>query len=283
MVSIKTQIEHSIYEKVRECMRYGAMNFPVRKIRKEIEQFDELGFDYLELTLDPPETHYSTVRARKDVILKELKTCNMGLVCHLPTFVYTADLTERIRRASVTEMLESLQTAKELGVERVVVHPGYIGGMGTFVMETSRKYAMESMAAISQKADDIGVMLCLENMFPRYLSFVEPEDFEPVFEQFPTLKLTLDTGHANIGDTRGDRAIRFLNKFSHRLGHIHMSDNKGKRDDHLPVGEGNVPFERIVRALRAIGYDDTITLEIFSENRQDLVESRDKIEALFEK
>jgi sugar phosphate isomerase/epimerase len=264
-------------------MRYGAMNFPVKKIHKEIEQFDALGFDFLELTLDPPETHYSIVRDRKDAISKQLKTCNMGLVCHLPTFVYTADLTERIRRASLTEMVESLQTAKELGAEKIVVHPGYIGGMGAFVMETSRRYAIESLATISQKADDIGVMLCLENMFPRYLSFVEPEDFEPVFDQFPMLKLTLDTGHANIGDTRGDRVIRFLKKFSHQLGHIHMSDNKGKRDDHLPVGKGNVPFEQIVKALKAIGYDETITLEIFSEDRKDLVESRDKVEALFRK
>jgi sugar phosphate isomerase/epimerase len=261
-------------------MRYGAMNFPVKKIRKEIEQFDALGFDFLELTLDPPETHYATVRVCKDAILKELKIRNMGLLCHLPTFVYTADLTERIRRASLLEMLESLETAKELGAEKIVVHPGYIGGMGAFVMETSRKYAIESLAIISQKADDIGVVLCLENMFPRYLSFVEPEDFEPVFDQFPALKLTLDTGHANIGDTRGDRALRFLKNYSHRLGHIHMSDNKGKRDDHLPVGKGNVPFERIVKALKEIDYDNTITLEIFSDDRNHLVESRDKIEAL---
>ena len=264
-------------------MRYGAMNFPVKKVRKEIEQFNALGFDFLELTLDPPEAHYSVVRARKDVIIKELKTCNMGLVCHLPTFVYTADLTERIRRASLLEMVESLQTAKELGAEKVVLHPGHIGGMGAFVMEASRQYAFESLATIIQTADALGMVLCLENMFPRYLSFVEPEEFKPVFEQFQKLKLTLDTGHANINDTSGDRAIRFLKMFSHRLGHIHMSDNKGKRDDHLPVGKGNVPFERIVRTLKAIGYDETITLEIFSENRKDLVESRDKIETLFRK
>jgi sugar phosphate isomerase/epimerase len=263
-------------------MRYGAMNFPVNRVHKEIEQFDALGFDYLELTLDPPEAHYATVRAQKNEILRHLQNYGMGLICHLPTFVYTADLTERIRRASLLEMVESLQTAKELGAEKVVVHPGYIGGMGVFIMDMSRKYAFESLYTISQKADALGMVLCLENMFPRYLSLVEPEDFKPVFEQFPTLKLTLDTGHANIGDTKGDRIIRFLSDFSHRLGHVHMSDNHGKRDDHLPVGKGSVPFERIVRALRAIGYDDTITLEIFTDDRKDLAASREKIDKLFQ-
>jgi sugar phosphate isomerase/epimerase len=264
-------------------MRYGAMNFPVKKVRDEIEQFAALGFNFLELTLDPPEAHYRIVLAQKNDVLKDLKTFNMGLICHLPTFVYTADLTERIRRASLQEMVRSLQTARELGSEKVVVHPGYIGGMGAFVMDISRRYALESLAAISQKADELGIVLCLENMFPRYLSFVEPEDFKPVFEQFPRLKLTLDIGHANIDDSGGDRTIRFLRMFSHKLGHIHMSDNKGKRDDHQSVGKGNIQFERIVQALKAAGYDDTITFEIFTKDRKDLVTSRDKIDRLFRK
>jgi sugar phosphate isomerase/epimerase len=264
-------------------MRYGAMNFPVKKVRDEIEQLAALGFDFLELTLDPPEAHYRIVLSQKNDILNDFETHHMGLICHLPTFVYTADLTERIRRASLQEMVRSLQTAKELGAEKVVMHPGYIGGMGAFVLDISRKYALESLDAISQKADELGMVLCLENMFPRYLSFVEPEDFKPVFEQFPRLKLTLDIGHANIDDTGGDRVSRFLRMFSHKLGHIHLSDNKGKRDDHQPVGKGNIRFERIVQVLKAAGYDDTITFEIFTKDRKDLVTSRDKIDGLFRK
>ena len=34
-------------------MRYGAMNFPIKPVLKELEAFAHLGFDYLELTLDP--------------------------------------------------------------------------------------------------------------------------------------------------------------------------------------------------------------------------------------
>jgi sugar phosphate isomerase/epimerase len=262
-------------------MRYGAMNFPIKSVQQEIKQFAALGFDFLELTLDPPRAHYSIVREERDTILQELKSRNMGLVCHLPTFVYTADLTESIRQASLQEMIGSLETAKALGAEKVVLHPGYIGGIGTFAMDVSRKYAFESLYSISRTADTLGMELCLENMFPRYLTFAEPEDFNTVFEQFPNIGLTLDTGHANIGDTRGDRIFRFLNMFSHRLRHVHMSDNHGKRDDHLPIGEGTIPFEQIVLTLKQMGYDDTITFEVFSEDRGELVKSRDKIDELF--
>jgi hypothetical protein len=39
-------------------MRFGAMNFPVVPVLDEIETFARLGFDYLELAMDPPMAHH---------------------------------------------------------------------------------------------------------------------------------------------------------------------------------------------------------------------------------
>ena len=49
----------------------------------------------------------------------------------------------------------------------------------------------------------------------------------------------------------------------------------------LPVGAGTVNFSEIVNALKNIGYDDTITLEVFSKDRDYLKISREKLEAMF--
>ena len=35
-------------------MRYGAMNFPVRPVLQELKEIANLGFDYVELVMDPP-------------------------------------------------------------------------------------------------------------------------------------------------------------------------------------------------------------------------------------
>jgi hypothetical protein len=32
-------------------MKYGAMNFPIKPLLKEIEEIGEMGFDYVELTM----------------------------------------------------------------------------------------------------------------------------------------------------------------------------------------------------------------------------------------
>lgn len=62
-------------------MLYGAMNFPARPILKELEAFSELGFDYLELTMDAPKAHFSIIRRQKKRLLKALDRQNMKLVC----------------------------------------------------------------------------------------------------------------------------------------------------------------------------------------------------------
>jgi sugar phosphate isomerase/epimerase len=264
-----------------KAMLYGAMNFPVKPILEELEAISELGFDYLELTMDPPQAHYSIIRQQKKRLLKTLDRKKMKLVCHLPSFVYTADLTHALRKASLNEVLKSLEVADELGCLKAVLHPSYIMGLGIFVMDQAREYALESLDAIMEKADKLNLLLCLENLFPKAHSLVEPGEFADIFVKFPNLKMTLDTGHAHIEDTEGKRAVKFIKRFPDRIDHIHISDNLGESDNHLPVGAGTVNFYKIVKALKGIGYDETITLEVFSKDRDYLKMSRNKIAAMF--
>jgi sugar phosphate isomerase/epimerase len=251
------------------------MNFPVKPVSQELEDIASLGFDYVELTMDPPQAHYTTIRQNMDSILSFLKTHSMNVICHLPTFVSTADLTDSIREASLQEMFNSLEVAAELGSLKVVLHPGHIGGLAVFVRETVMAYANDSLAAIIGRAEQLGLCVCLENMFPKCRAFFEPADFVEILQRFPKLKLTLDTGHANIGARGSRRTLDFIKQFGPRIGHIHVSDNFGERDDHIPVGSGTIDFSTITKTLKTCGYDDTTTLEIFSEDRRQLQKSRD--------
>ncbi len=262
-------------------MRYGAMNSPLLPVTDEIDAFGAMGFDYLELTLDAPMAHYTDVRRQAAEIRRRLDRHGMDLVCHLPTFVSTADLTASIRRASVAEVIGSLEAAAGLGARKAVLHPPTASGLGCLVPELTRTYALESLSEIHEAAERLGVLLCVENMIAPAGGFTEPEDFTEIFSRFPDLRLTLDTGHANLSGRPGSRALRFIKAHGDRLGHIHASDNRGKGDDHIPVGSGNVPFGKIARAIQGCGYDETITLEIFTEDRTYLATSREKLAALF--
>ena len=264
----------------KEKMLYGAMNFPIRPVLQELEVISNLGFDYLELTMDPPQADHKSVAQQRDRIAGALARNNMNLVCHLPTFLSTADLSDRVRQAALEEMLDSLEIAASLNALKVVVHPSYVTGLGVFVVDQVSRNAMITLAALVQRSDELGLCLCLENMFPRTNSLVEPEDFVRILAKFPSLKITLDTGHANIGSKAEKRCLDFIREFPDRIGHVHVSDNFGKEDNHLPVGAGIIDFPRIVKALSGIGYDQTVTFEVFSRDKDYLRISREKFSAM---
>lgn len=258
-------------------MRYGAMNFPVNPVLAEIDTIAQLGLDYLELTMDPPQAHFSQVYNQSRAIKKRLRQLGLGLVCHMPTFVHTADLTESIRSASLQEVIHSLEAAAELEAEKVVVHPSAISGLAFHVTDLSRNLAMDSLGQIWQRAEQLGITICIENMFAKISLFVEPQDFEPVFRAFPEMQFVLDIGHAFIGSRSGQRITDFITRFRSRLRHVHVSDNCGQHDEHVCLGYGQINFKSIAQSIKQAGYDDTITLEIFDQDRTEIVKSRQKL------
>jgi sugar phosphate isomerase/epimerase len=256
-------------------MRFGAMNSPLRALAEEILTVASLGFDYLELTMDPPFAHHADVGRDLDRIRGLLDAHGLGLICHLPTFVSTADLMPGIRKASVRETLDALAVASALGSGRVVLHPSFFFGLGPYVLEQSQRYAMESLEEILDKAADLHLKVYLENMFPRARWMVTAEDFAPVMRAFPHVDIALDIGHAYIeGGTQ--RVLGFIQSYPTRIAHVHVSDNGGKGDDHLPIGVGRIDFRTVLAELAHVSYEGDVTFEVFSPDKDYLRISREK-------
>ncbi len=75
-----------------------------------------------------------------------------------------------------------------------------------------------------------------------------------------TLQFTLDIGHARLNSEGGvEEGFRVLGD---NIRHIHISDNYGKEDDHLPIGEGNTDFSRFFHLIK--NFPHIITLEIIA-------------------
>ena len=74
----------------------------------------------------------------------------------------------------------------------------------------------------------------------------------------------------------------FIHLYGYRIGHVHANDNFGKEDNHLPIGAGVIDFEKIMRELKDAQYDESITLEVFSKDRDYLRFSMEKIKQMWE-
>ena len=81
-------------------------------------------------------------------------------------------------------------------------------------------------------------------------------------------------------DYCGAKAL--LARYGDRLRHVHLSDNKGKQDDHLAIGAGAIDWKRELRAVKASGYDGSITLEVFYGDSDLITYSRDRVTRLWE-
>jgi sugar phosphate isomerase/epimerase len=64
----------------------------------------------------------------------------------------------------------------------------------------------------------------------------------------------------------------------HKLLHVHLSENDGTADQHLPLASAprsTTDWPQHVKTLKTTGYDGTITLEVFAPQREYLLLSRD--------
>ena len=85
-----------------------------------------------------------------------------------------------------------------------------------------------------------------------------------------------DTGHFNVF-SRAPLNL-WLKELGQYLGHLHLHDNHGSFDEHLPVGNGTFPFAELFSALRGIKARPLITLEAHAQ--ADLWQSLDNIKKM---
>jgi sugar phosphate isomerase/epimerase len=103
-----------------------------------------------------------------------------------------------------------------------------------------------------------------------------------LFDAVPGLSWHLDVGHANL-NAPANVTPELLAAFSERLVHVHLSDNKGGDADlHLPLGVGTIDWGWAIGLLKRSGFDDTITLEVFSPDDEYLAISRRKVRQLWD-
>ena len=124
---------------------------------------------------------------------------------------------------------------------------------------------VKSLREIVRYAEKRKIRVMLENV-PLSNGIHDVVEFKYIIDNVPSLLVHLDIPHAfTSGGMKS--VLDYINRFRDKIIHIHWHDNHGRKDEHLPIGEGLIEHEKAVRALKDIGYYRTITLEVFTSSK----------------
>lgn len=255
-------------------MQLGAMNNPMVDIIEEIQLISSLGFDFIDLTIEPEETYSKTIDV--DRVAQALEETGLGVVGHTAWYLPIASPYPELREVAINELIRCLSITRDLGATKMNMHPSMKVPLHDLDWIIAQN--VDALARLVEAAEPMGVSVMMENM----PNFSRVSHLKPILEAVPEAKLLLDAGHANL-DSPYNHSEEILAHFSERLAHVHVSDNRGGHDDmHLPLGVGNINWLKIVRSLKNAGYDGTITIEVFGDDDDYLVMSRDKLKYLWD-
>lgn len=225
------------------------------KIENILEFVDKNKLQYLEIITEYPYKHVPS---------DDLSSYDFGISIHAPmSDINISSHIDKIRQASIEEMVSSFKIANELCANRVTVHPGSIPVMALKFTDKILRYNLESLKYLNSQAEEYGVMMCVENMplLERLLYTNIEALFEDVENEIHS-GITLDVGH---GHNNGFSVDEMLN--SKDIRHIHLSENDGSYDMHDALGTHNIDFERLFKILKKKKYDDICVIEVYTPHQ----------------
>lgn len=227
-----------------------------------IKKAGETGFDLIELLLP----HTMDIDAKE--VKKQLKKYNMEALCGLNLSPET-HIPSHPKNATIL-IKKAIDKVTELGLKHLggVLHSGIGAFSGHLCTETEKNTICEVWSDIAEYASKQEITIGVEPV-NRYESYI-CNTAENVLELLnkvnaPNMYLHLDTFHMNIEE---DNFYEPITKAGKRLKHIHMTEsNRGM------LGQGNVHWNDLFRALKEIRYEGNLVLENFSSSVKGMSEA----------
>src|SRR5882762_2628560 len=168
---------------------------------------------------------------------------------------------ERVRRIeAMDEFKRAIDVAEELPFPRMVMH---MGGSREAADPRKRDAAFSTLEHLVLHAKNVGVTLCVENTTselgqPEYLrAFVDET-------RLTGLRCNFDVGHAFLRDgAEAERIEKAFGPMRDLVASVHLHDNHGEKDEHLPPYEGSIDWNNALVVLKSAPERNLpITLEL---------------------
>ena len=172
----------------------------------------------------------------------------------------------KVRKQIIDFTKKTLQITKWLGTDAYLFVPGAVDVFFNPASEVIPyhvcfKRALDAVAKLVPTAEKVGVTICIENVWNKFL--LSPLEMCCFIDSFQTRRVGayFDVGNVLLTGYP-EQWIDILGK---RIKRVHIKDFKksvGTAEGFVDLGEGDVDFTAVKKALKAIKYDGYVTAEM---------------------
>ena len=235
--------------------------FVSRKLTPELlGQISEAGFQGVEIFCTRSHFEYAS-KTEVRAIAGALEAHRLQLVSlHAPTSRDTSAMresamplsiceVERVRRVeAMDELKRVIDVADDLPYKRLILH---MGGSRETADPRKRDAAFSTLEHLVLHAHHAGITICVENTTsemgdPAYLrAFVDET-------RLTGLRFNFDIGHAHLAEPPEDERIeKSFVPLRDLVSSVHLHDNHGDKDEHLPPFDGTIDWPPAIKLLKS--------------------------------
>jgi len=216
-----------------------------RPLEDAIEFAKRQGFRAFEVWGDHPHAHPDETPADLRKRLRKVLAAFAAVSMHGPLGnASLASINPGIWRESLRQHLAAVEVASDIGATVLVTHPGDLRDP-RFADEFTR-LSREALAQLASRGSEVGVTIAVENCGPYHAGIDRTAaDLAALVASAKELRACLDIGH---GAVNGNTA-ELVSLLGDRIVHLHVHDNHGKRDEHLPMGRGTIDYSVLAPVL----------------------------------
>ena len=167
---------------------------------------------------------------------------------------------ERVREVTVDRFMALLRAVMPLDPSVIVLHASYDekrfdGDVGLWLSQS-----LKTWGPVVAEAEKIGVTIAVENTFE-----YGPAEMKLLVDEVGSenFGVCLDAGHINAFSRASME--EWFSGIGAYVKEVHIHDNSGARDEHLPIGDGNIDFKRFFALLGEFSSEPVYTIEPHGE------------------
>lgn len=174
-----------------------------------------------------------------------------------------------IRQVTARRFEQVLDAAEILKPVVMVFHPGYDRWRYGDSQDTWLGNCIDTFRQVLARAEGIGCTIAVENIFEE-----DPSTLKGLLDAFdlPRLRHCFDVGHWNLFHKVGME--EWFAQLGSYIAEVHIHDNHGTRDEHLPIGDGDIDFDLFFSLMRQYAPDAVYTIEAHSREKVALAMTR---------